>query len=155
MNLDLMLKFMILVIACYWEIDRDPITRSRRNLLNFLIVDLFNYSYFLTAAPLNFKLMKKFNSLQILNSGKLIVGRRIFLSIMILMVSNLVFSQKVIKGSVKSESGQPLADVSVVVSGTSGGTVSDVNGNYSLSVDNNAKSLTFSLVGMKSVIEPI
>ncbi len=99
--------------------------------------------------------MKKMNWSRILNSWNLVVERKIFLSIMALMLTNLAFSQKVINGNVKSESGKPLPDVSIIITGTSNGTVSDGNGNYSLSVDNNAKSLTFSLIGMKSQIQTI
>ena len=62
--------------------------------------------------------MKKINASKILIFQKLVVGRKIFLSIIAVMLYNLAFSQTIIRGSVKSESGQGLPDVSVIVSGS-------------------------------------
>jgi TonB-dependent starch-binding outer membrane protein SusC len=53
-----------------------------------------------------------------------------------------------IHGSVKDETGSPLPGVTVVVKGTSNGTSTDINGNYSISVPADAKILSFSFVGM-------
>ena len=54
-----------------------------------------------------------------------------------------------ITGNVSSsDDGAPLPGVSVVVKGTTVGTVTDINGDYSLSVPSNATTLTFSFVGM-------
>jgi TonB-linked SusC/RagA family outer membrane protein len=54
-----------------------------------------------------------------------------------------------ITGNVKDDNGQPLPGVSVALTGTSTGTVTDINGNYKLSVPDNAASgsLTFSFIG--------
>ncbi|MGN6420258.1 MAG: TonB-dependent receptor [Pseudobacter sp.] len=54
---------------------------------------------------------------------------------------------KVIKGKVTGPDNKPLAGVSVLITGTSAGTTTDANGDYSLSVPASAKSLSFSLVG--------
>ena len=57
--------------------------------------------------------------------------------------------QKSVSGKVTDSSGSPLPGVSVVVKGTTTGTISDANGNYSLSnVPENA-TLQYSFVGMK------
>jgi TonB-linked SusC/RagA family outer membrane protein len=57
--------------------------------------------------------------------------------------------QKSVSGKVTDSSGASLPGVSVVVKGTTNGTISDANGNYSLSnVPENA-TLQFSFVGMK------
>ncbi|MDP2335803.1 MAG: TonB-dependent receptor [Bacteroidota bacterium] len=57
--------------------------------------------------------------------------------------------QKSISGKVTDSSGAPLPGVTVVVKGTTSGTITDFNGNYSLSnVPENA-TLQFSFVGMK------
>ncbi|MEJ7643802.1 MAG: mucoidy inhibitor MuiA family protein [Chryseolinea sp.] len=54
-----------------------------------------------------------------------------------------------VKGTVVSEAdGQPAPGVNVVVKGTTIGTVTDVNGNYSLTLPNNASTLVYSFIGM-------
>jgi flagellar biosynthesis chaperone FliJ len=56
-----------------------------------------------------------------------------------------------VRGTVISdEDGKPLPGVNVVVKGTTIGTVTDVNGNYSLTLPNNASTLTFSFIGLVS-----
>lgn len=61
-----------------------------------------------------------------------------------------------VRGTVLSdEDGKPLPGVNVVVKGTTIGTVSDVNGNYSLTLPNNATTLLFSFIGMVSQEIPI
>ncbi|MFV0377962.1 MAG: TonB-dependent receptor [Mangrovibacterium sp.] len=55
-----------------------------------------------------------------------------------------------IKGSVTDASGQPIAGATVVVKGSSRGTVTDMNGNFSLSGQNQGAVLVFSFVGMKN-----
>ncbi|MEM1137502.1 MAG: SusC/RagA family TonB-linked outer membrane protein, partial [Bacteroidota bacterium] len=58
--------------------------------------------------------------------------------------------QNLIKGKVtSSENGEPLPGVSILVRGTSIGTTTDLYGNYSLTVDNNAV-LQFSFIGYKT-----
>ena len=66
-----------------------------------------------------------------------------------------VQQQRTLTGTVSDETGQPLPGVSVVVQGTSSGTITDNNGNYSLSnVPPNA-SLVFSFVGMRTQVIPV
>ncbi len=58
--------------------------------------------------------------------------------------------QKNVSGKVNDETGQPLPGVTVVVKGTTIGTVTDVDGNFSFSIPNNAEILQFSFVGLKT-----
>lgn len=58
--------------------------------------------------------------------------------------------QKSISGKVVDETGSPLPGVSVVVKGTTVGVVTDVDGNYSLSIPTEAETLVYSFVGMKT-----
>ncbi|VAW22400.1 Outer membrane TonB-dependent transporter, utilization system for glycans and polysaccharides (PUL), SusC family [hydrothermal vent metagenome] len=58
--------------------------------------------------------------------------------------------EKEVKGTVKDTEGLPLPGVSIVVKGTTIGIVSDSDGNFSLLVPVDAKTLVFSFVGMKS-----
>ncbi|TRX70990.1 TonB-dependent receptor [Carboxylicivirga sp. M1479] len=71
-------------------------------------------------------------------------------SLILFVGLNAMFAQTTtITGAVTdSESGEPMPGVSVVVRGTTIGTVTNVDGNYSLSVPNDATNLLFSFVGM-------
>lgn len=66
----------------------------------------------------------------------------------ILQVSNLTFPQQSeVSGSVVNSEGIGLPGVSIVVKGTTTGTVSDVEGNYRLVVPGNSEILVFSSIG--------
>jgi TonB-linked SusC/RagA family outer membrane protein len=56
----------------------------------------------------------------------------------IFIAANMVLAQSTIKGKVTDKAGQALIGVSVKVQGTSTGSVTDVNGNYSLNAQPNA-----------------
>ncbi len=60
-----------------------------------------------------------------------------------------------VRGTVTNEKGQTLPGVTVLVKGTTNGTVTDVDGKYSLQVKGNAQTLVFSFVGMKTIEVPI
>ena len=63
------------------------------------------------------------------------------------------FAQKAIKGQVKDDKSQEgLPGVSVLVRGTNLGTSTDSNGNFSISVPDNAKELNFSSVGYNAKV---
>ena len=57
---------------------------------------------------------------------------------------------KTVTGTIKDNKGQPIPGASVVVKGTTAGTMTDDSGNYSLSLPANAKTLVFSLVGLEN-----
>lgn len=61
-----------------------------------------------------------------------------------------VNQNKTIKGKVVDTTGQPLPGVTVFFKGTTGGTITNVDGTYSLPVNANAKVLVFSFVGMET-----
>ncbi len=56
--------------------------------------------------------------------------------------------QKSITGKVTDQNGQPLPGVSVLVKGTTTGTITDADGNYTLPAGASAKTLVFSFIGM-------
>ncbi|MGP1590274.1 MAG: SusC/RagA family TonB-linked outer membrane protein [Prevotella sp.] len=56
-------------------------------------------------------------------------------------------TQRTITGIVKDEEGMPMIGVSVVVKGTGKGTVTDIDGRYTIKVDGSRSTLTFSYVG--------
>lgn len=64
--------------------------------------------------------------------------------------SSSIQQQKSVSGKVTDSSGSPLPGVSVVVKGTTNGTITDTDGNYSLPNIPENGVLQFSFVGMKS-----
>lgn len=62
----------------------------------------------------------------------------------------MVNQQRIVTGTVTDESGQPLPGVTVVVKGTTQGTVTNADGTYSLTNVSEDATLVFSFVGMKS-----
>lgn len=61
-----------------------------------------------------------------------------------------VTQAKVITGTVKDATGETVISASVVVKGTTIGTVTDFDGNYSLEVPDDAKVLVFSYIGLQT-----
>ncbi|MEH6406340.1 MAG: mucoidy inhibitor MuiA family protein [Leeuwenhoekiella sp.] len=70
--------------------------------------------------------------------------------------SNLKYNPTIhyVSGNVKDESGQPLPGVTVVENGTSNGTATDFDGDYSLQISN-GKSLAFSYIGYTTEEIPV
>ncbi len=71
--------------------------------------------------------------------------------------TTFIFGQKRITGTVKSTNdGEGIPGVTVVLkSDNKVGTLTDINGKYSITVPENAKTLVFSFIGMKTVEKPI
>jgi len=83
--------------------------------------------------------------------------RRTLLFIVLLLLLCQVHGQAqatTVSGKITSSDNEPLIGVSVVVSGTTQGTTSDVEGNYALDVPGNA-SLVFSYIGYISQTVPV
>lgn len=64
--------------------------------------------------------------------------------------SKILSEQQSVTGKVIDESGEPLPGVTVIVKGTTNGTVTDINGVYSISNVSENATLVFSFVGMQS-----
>lgn len=65
-------------------------------------------------------------------------------------------TSKTVSGTVREGSGEPLVGATVVVDGTTNGTVTDINGNFRLEVPDPAKnSLSISSVGFLSMVVPV
>jgi TonB-linked SusC/RagA family outer membrane protein len=68
--------------------------------------------------------------------------------IMLLMFQLSLFAQsKTVTGTVSDESGETLPGVNVMIKGTTVGTITDINGKYSISVSKSSDLLVFSFVG--------
>ncbi len=59
-------------------------------------------------------------------------------------------NERTISGRITDQNGEPLYGVSVLVEGTSNGTITDIQGKYSLKINAGDKALKISYVGMKS-----
>ncbi|RME96705.1 MAG: SusC/RagA family TonB-linked outer membrane protein, partial [Bacteroidetes bacterium] len=62
-----------------------------------------------------------------------------------------LLAQRTITGTVVDDAGEALIGATVIVKGTSTGTVTDIDGSYSIEVGDDAKALIFSYTGFESV----
>lgn len=67
-----------------------------------------------------------------------------------LLLMGMATEARVISGTVKDPTGETIISASVVVKGTTIGTVTDFDGNYTLDVPDDAKVLVFSYIGMQT-----
>ena len=72
--------------------------------------------------------------------------KRVAASALLFFVSSIAFAQSQVTGTVKDVNGEPLIGVSVVEEGTTNGTVTDMEGKYTLNVKSGAK-LKISYIG--------
>ncbi len=79
--------------------------------------------------------------------------RKLIILFVFLLIGGMqaVLAQKTITGKVVQEDGSGIPGATVVVSGTTAGTTTDISGNYSLKVPADAKTLKFTYIGMKPV----
>ena len=77
------------------------------------------------------------------------ISARILLSIIFLFFFSNIFSQeKKISGKISDENNEELPGATIIIKGTTKGTVSDINGNYELIVQNN-DTITISQIESK------
>ena len=65
--------------------------------------------------------------------------------------STMQQKQRTIKGTVSDEYGEPFIGVSVLVQGTTTGTITDIDGNYTLEILNDEAVLEFSYIGYQKI----
>jgi len=100
--------------------------------------------------------MKKKTSQSFLFNGRVMLMSKLIL-VGIFLISQLgAFAQtKQVSGNVTETGGQPLPGVTVIIKGTVTGTITDVDGNFSIpGVQENA-ILVFSFVGMRTIEMPV
>ena len=66
----------------------------------------------------------------------------------LVVVTMEAYAAKNVTGKVTDENGDPVPGVSVTIKGTTTGTITDINGKYSLSIPDGAQILVFSFIGM-------
>ena len=82
-------------------------------------------------------------------SGNFNYMRTTLVSLLLLIAGTL--SAQTIKGNVADNTGEPIIGATVMEQGISGnGTVTDIDGNFSLVLKGSSKKLTISYVGMKT-----
>ena len=74
----------------------------------------------------------------------------LILSCLLLSVGYIAAQTTKITGTVVDDLGEPAIGVSVVVKGTTVGTITDADGSFSINLPDGKKTLVFSLIGMKS-----
>ena len=80
------------------------------------------------------------------------MNKKLFLSVLVMLLfCAFIYAQKTVTGTVSDNNGIPLAGASVVVKGTSNGTSTDFDGNYSLNVQSDNDILVISYIGYKTV----
>ena len=70
---------------------------------------------------------------------------------MVLLAFTLAVAQRTITGTVTDDQGTPLIGASVLVKGTTSGTVTDVEGAYSLNVPKDRNTLVYSYTGYSTL----
>ncbi|MGC6422756.1 MAG: carboxypeptidase-like regulatory domain-containing protein, partial [Flavobacteriaceae bacterium] len=75
---------------------------------------------------------------------------RHYLVSLVFLMGGLLFAQQTIQGLVTDESGVPLPGATVVVEGTSDGTTTDFDGNFSISATD-GQNLLISFVGYQTL----
>lgn len=72
------------------------------------------------------------------------------LGLLVIMTSGAIAQSNIIKGNVTEDEGEPMIGVSILEKNTSNGTITDVDGSYSLKVNSDKAILVFSYLGYKS-----
>ena len=75
--------------------------------------------------------------------------KRFILSFLALMLCTIMYAQEAITGNVVDQTGEPVIGATVMEKGTSNGTVTDFDGNFSLKVAA-GKTLTISYIGYQT-----
>ncbi|GAE19972.1 TonB-dependent receptor [Bacteroides pyogenes DSM 20611 = JCM 6294] len=84
------------------------------------------------------------------------MGKRMlsFAGLVLLSVS-FVFAQVAVRGTVKDETGEGIPGASVQVKGTSQGTITDIDGKFSLAAPNKNSVLVVSFIGYTTVEQKV
>jgi TonB-linked SusC/RagA family outer membrane protein len=81
--------------------------------------------------------------------SKTMLKRSAFI-VLFLLASLSLMAQKIVTGVVKDTGGAPMSGVTVVVKGTTAGTLTGTDGKYSLPIPAGATTLNFSFIGMET-----
>ena len=82
-------------------------------------------------------------------------AKKIFLALLGMVTAMSLYGQNTITGIVTDESGEPLIGAGVLVEGTSIGVSTGFDGDYTISVPDDAVNLVFSFIGLADQVVPI
>ena len=77
------------------------------------------------------------------------------LTVLVLLFAQQAKAQVMVRGNVTDESGDPLVGASVSIKGTTTGTITDPDGNYSLSINDKTATMVFSFIGYETTEEKV
>lgn len=77
------------------------------------------------------------------------------LTVLVLLFAQQAKAQVMVRGNVSDESGDPLVGASVSIKGTTTGTITDPDGNYSLSINDKTATMVFSFIGYETTEEKV
>ena len=83
------------------------------------------------------------------------VMKKLLLTALCLGSALSLMAQTTITGIVTDANGEPLIGAGVLVEGTTTGTITGIDGDYTLTVPADAKNLVFSFIGLSDSVEPI
>ncbi len=75
--------------------------------------------------------------------------KKLFLSLTVLLTSTIMYAQTEISGTVVDATGETIIGATVMVKGTSNGTITDFDGNFKIKVET-GKTLVFSYIGFET-----
>ena len=78
-----------------------------------------------------------------------------FTTLLLALLGWQVQAQQSVRGTVTNEDGAPVIGVTVLEEGTTTGTVTDLDGNYSLTVSGPEAVLSYSYIGLETVTRPV
>lgn len=78
-----------------------------------------------------------------------------FLTSVFMLLAFSLSAQKTVSGEVKDKDGVPLIGVNVIEVGTSNGTVTDLNGKYSIAVGSDNAELSFRYTGLRTLVRSV
>ena len=90
-----------------------------------------------------------------MNNSKRVKLKLLFTLLFVLCTFIITAQERTIRGVVKDTSGEPVIGANVRVKNTTIGTVTDIDGHFTLVVPASANTLVVSYVGMKEVEVPI
>ena len=82
-------------------------------------------------------------------------AKKLFLALLGMVTAMSLYGQNTITGIVTDESGEPLIGAGVLVEGTSIGVSTGFDGDYTISVPDDAVNLVFSFIGLADQVVPI
>jgi TonB-linked SusC/RagA family outer membrane protein len=78
------------------------------------------------------------------------LSKLLLIAYILIASASTVYAQRTITGTVVDKDQQPVPGVNVIITGTALGSITDVQGKYSIVAPEDAKSLTFTFIGMES-----